>query len=715
MERKQRTRVAVLGGGPTSLSTVLWLTSTPELRARYEVTVYQMGWRLGGKGASGRGEYGRIEEHGLHVLFGFYQNFFHAIRTVYGELNRPPGHPLRTWRQAFHPRDLGVEEEWVLGAWDPWMVAFPANGAVPGSQGALLTLPQYLWMMLQGLVTLLFGWKAGYRFTSRLHPRGRAWEEAPDPPLGGDDPWGARLLFDLWLASMRGATYAVRFLRRARWLVGLYEFLRRTAWHGIKRLAARNRRAHRIWLDLDALLAMGTGILVDELFLRDGFAAVDDEDFRAWLVRHGVHHETLSTTLVRTIYDAAFSYENGDPDRQRVSAGSTVRVLTRWALTYKGAAFYRMHAGMGDVVFAPIYEVLKRRGVRFEFFHKVEALHLSEDGRSIGGITVNRQARVKPEVGEYDPLVMIKGLESWPAQPRYEQLVDAERLKGIDLESYYSGYVGERIELKQGEDFDVVVFGIPIGAVRFLCRELMDNPRTPQWARMVEHVKSVQTESAQLWFTEDLHALGWRDPEPLLSLFVEPYNTWADMSQVLPFEDWKGGVEARDVGYFTGAQIGPTDPPLPEEDPTFEERMTESARKDLFGFCECRDTGPEGQGIGGVTTLLPNAMDANDPPCLDWSLLVDPQERKGRDRLNWQFWKSNCGPSERCTISLPGTNQYRMRADGTGYDNLFITGDWIDNDLYIAFMEASFQSGIHTARAVSGEAFPIIGEWLNRL
>ena len=44
----------------------------------YDVTVYQQGWRLGGKCASGRNrdEHMRIEEHGLHILFGFYENTF---------------------------------------------------------------------------------------------------------------------------------------------------------------------------------------------------------------------------------------------------------------------------------------------------------------------------------------------------------------------------------------------------------------------------------------------------------------------------------------------------------------------------------------------------------------------------------------------------------------------------------------------------------------
>ena len=60
-------------------------------------------------------------------------------------------------------------------------------------------------------------------------------------------------------------------------------------------------------------------------------------------------------------------------------------------------------------------------------------------------------------------------------------------------------------------------------------------------------------------------------------------------------------------------------------------------------------------------------------------------------------------------------NTVRIKAGETGYDNLFITGDWTDNNLYLAFMEGTFQAGILSARAVAGEKFPIIGEWLNHL
>ena len=43
-----------------------------------------------------------MEEHGLHIIFGFYQNFFAMIREVYAAIARPPGAPLATWREACH-------------------------------------------------------------------------------------------------------------------------------------------------------------------------------------------------------------------------------------------------------------------------------------------------------------------------------------------------------------------------------------------------------------------------------------------------------------------------------------------------------------------------------------------------------------------------------------------------------------------------------------
>ncbi len=722
----RKTRLAVLGGGPASLTAVYWLTSDEELRDRYDITVYQMGWRLGGKGASGRDANGRIEEHGLHLLFGFYENFFYMVRQAFADLDRPEGHPLRTWRQAFHPHDFACEESFIFGEWHPWLIAFPGNSGVPGSGGALLTPRQYLAMAVQFLAGQAIGWRLSYWLTQKLYPRGEAWESAEDPPLGGEDSKSAQWLFRMSQRLLLAATHTARWLRKyAPWTGWLYKTFRRIFWPIAKRLASKSVRMHRLWFDIDNGVALLTGIIVDEVLLPGGFEKIDELDYRKWLCKHGIHKETLSTNLVRTIYDAAFSYEDGDPAKQRIAAGTAVRALLRAAWTYKGAGYYRMHAGMGDIVFTPLYQILRKRGVKFEFFHKVEALHVSEDGESIDRISVNRQALVQAGVDEYYPLVTIKGVECWPSKPDYPQIEDPNRerrekdpraIERVNLESYYDDWIGEQVELRAGEHYDEVIFGIPVAAVNFLCRDLIENPRTPAWRDMAENVVSVQTVSFQTWMKKDLESLGWTYPEPLLSLFVEPLNTWADMSQVIPFENWPPGLEPRDVSYFTGAQPGPKHPPLPTEDPEFQTRMTTLAKKEAIDFLLGRGTDTVGKaGMGGITNLMPRAVSPFDPPSIDWNLLIDPRNRRGEARFDSQYWRSNCGPSERCTLALPGTNRLRMKAGETGYDNLYVTGDWTDNNLYCAFMEATIQSGILTARAVAGREFPIIGEDLNFL
>jgi uncharacterized protein with NAD-binding domain and iron-sulfur cluster len=107
-------RVVILGGGMAGL-TAAWALSDPAASEVESVTVYQRGWRLGGKGASSRGAHGRIEEHGLHVWLGYYENAFRLLRQVYGELDRPvtaPGCPITTWRDALTPAGrVGVAEE----------------------------------------------------------------------------------------------------------------------------------------------------------------------------------------------------------------------------------------------------------------------------------------------------------------------------------------------------------------------------------------------------------------------------------------------------------------------------------------------------------------------------------------------------------------------------------------------------------------------------
>ena len=99
--------------------------------------MYQRGWRLGGKGASSRGDNGRIEEHGLHVWLGAYENAFTLMRECYAELDRAttdPSVPIQTWDQAFIPiNEVGAMDRWdgavatVARADSPATTSCPVN------------------------------------------------------------------------------------------------------------------------------------------------------------------------------------------------------------------------------------------------------------------------------------------------------------------------------------------------------------------------------------------------------------------------------------------------------------------------------------------------------------------------------------------------------------------------------------------------------------
>src|SRR5690349_3068356 len=107
-------KIAILGGGVGAVTTAFAITSQEGWESRYEITLYQMGFRLGGKGASGRNpdHAQRIEEHGLHVWLGFYENAFRLLRACYAELGRPKTAKLATIEQAFRKQSFISLEEW---------------------------------------------------------------------------------------------------------------------------------------------------------------------------------------------------------------------------------------------------------------------------------------------------------------------------------------------------------------------------------------------------------------------------------------------------------------------------------------------------------------------------------------------------------------------------------------------------------------------------
>src|SRR4029078_8699254 len=87
--------------------------------------------------------------------------------------------------------------------------------------------------------------------------------------------------------------------------------------------------------------------------------------------------------LVRAMYDLVFGYQDGDRARPAFPAGLGAFLAVRLFLDYKGALFWRVTAGGGDVVFAPLHQALVRRGVDIRYFQRVEELCVTDDGCSV--------------------------------------------------------------------------------------------------------------------------------------------------------------------------------------------------------------------------------------------------------------------------------------------------------------------------------------------
>lgn len=689
-------KVAILGGGASSLTVAYELTNQPDWRDRFEsITVYQQGWRLGGKGASGRGRDGRIEEHGLHIWMGWYENAFKMMRAVYAELNRPADAPLATWDAAFKRHgfiDLG---EQVNGLWTNWPLEFPTDEDTPGQGGEFGTLWDYIELTLKGLYELLTG---------------KLVTEAPPPP---HDP----------LAFLGQAIDHVLHVARDAVDIVAVELLLRTARHHAAKVASgthdaetvreplaklmheiRRRliahlegqlntgeQARRLFIMLDVGLSCVAGVLERGLWHGPhALDALDELDFRDFLAQSGACPESVQSALVRAFYDLLFAYRDGSPEDQRVAAGVALRFIFRMTLTYKGAIFWKMQAGMGDTVFTPMHQVLAKRGVQFRFFHRVRSLELSADKSRVERIHIGRQADVVGG-GDYQPYVDVKGLPCWPNEPLYEQLVQGDELKrlDIDLESLWTPWVEREVpvELRCGHEFDAVVFGISVASIPYVAAEPL--AASARWRDCVKNVETVRTQAAQLWLNVTEKELGWTLPSAVTDAYPEPLDTWADMTHLLPREDWPADNMPRTLTYFCAPMIGGI-PPIEDRDAPAQAAAI--VQQNTQQWLETNGT-----------VIWPLAGNPATPgQGFDWARLVAPADAQGPERLQAQFWRANIDPSERYVLSVPKSTAFRLRADQREFSNLFVTGDWIYTGVNAGCVEGTVMSGQLTANAMTG-------------
>jgi len=710
-------KVAVIGSGCASISAAFELTR-PEHRGKYRVTIYQIGWRLGGKGRSGRGPAERIEEHGLHVWLGFYENAFRLLRECYAELDRDPRTcPIATWRDAFFADSyVGVAGPSRKGGWVHWVADFPPGEGLPGDPLTThnpFSIGSYLARAAVLVRTLLFGLRTRHELDGanrRDQFRGSALHiqdgEPPNTTAGSLLAKMMGLLRFGLLSTTAGLIEALAILEVAlkslpaiaeTELLCFVEAVVRGVRDRIENLITDDETRCK-WEIIDLVLAILVGAVRFRLLLDPrGLSAIDQYDCREWLRMNGASERSLKSAFVRGLYDLALAYEAGDPQRAGLAAGQALRGSLRMFFTYRGALFWKMRAGMGDVVFAPFYEVLKKRGVCFNFFHRLENVKLA-DPQALGpgerpyveALEFDVQAQICGG-GEYQPLIDVKGLPCWPSNPDDKQLVDGARIKEEDwqFESHWDRRKAYTTTLQVTRDFDFVVLGVSVGAVPYVCKEIL--ARDARWRAMVEHVKTVATQAFQIWMNEDMAQLGWTDPPVTLSAFVKPFDTWSDMGHVVAEEDWER--EPSSAAYFCNVLLDPEVEP-DRSDAGYPATRLEEVRRNAIHFLNRH-----------VHHLWPKS--ARPSGEFRWGLLVDPAQQQpkasatGETGFLAQYWVANVNPADRYVLALPGSLRYRISPLDNTYDNMTIAGDWTDCGFTEGCVEAAVMSGRLAAHAIA--------------
>jgi uncharacterized protein with NAD-binding domain and iron-sulfur cluster len=721
-------RIAILGGGVGSVTAAIQL-SKGDWKSRFEsITLYQQGWRLGGKGASGRGPGLRIEEHGLHIWLGFYENAFRILRDCHRELarlereERKPRWPLvfKNVEDSFRPCNEISLTDYDGCAWKLWTADFfedsddrPWRERNPGEPGpddrsvvfyaarCLHLAADLAWSLLRSAP----GLELGGTPPPGIHQRQPASLEAAAAALlcslRGDIQSMLRAAghtFDLIDALAADAIESPVVLEILDLIVQALQFALGFLRGRFDDIVRGDDGVRRAWYVVDLMVAMTRGLIEDGVIREGSFDVVNDVDFCDWLLTHGAHRDSVQCALVRTVvYDLAFAYPGGDPERPAAEAGTALRGLLRTFFTYRGALMWKMNAGMGDIVFAPLYELLVKRDVRVKFFNRVEEVRAVE-GR-IEEIRIDFQANVpdetKPETylrprlgqpgSEDDPAV-------WPSDP-WLLLSDAGRIEipripAPVFESWYADpadtCVGGTV-LRRGDPedgFELVVFGFPISCVQHIAPSF---PQTsPRWKAAVDAVETVPTQAMQLWLTEPASAFSDVDAGIVVGGFVEPFDTWADMYHLVAREQVPGSAT---VAYFCNVLADAVAPARGEADDWLAEQLK------LV----------KAHGLRFLSRDLASLWKRGTNPLireLYWDRLVDFTGETGAARLDGQFFRANVEPSERYVLSVPGSSVRRIPPDDTGFENLYAVGDWTSCKINAGCVEAAVISGMLAANGI---------------
>ena len=336
--------------------------------------------------------------------------------------------------------------------------------------------------------------------------------------------WVARLLRGGLLTTAAGLLQAVTTVETMLQKLKLSSSTGDLILHLMEAIAAQSRKLLRdvVAIDpkmrykteiIDIVMTIAVGLYRDRvLFDEKGLDAINDIDYRDWLLQNGATKTSVASQFLTGIYDLTFAYRDGDRRKPALAAGVALRGALRMFFTYRGAMFWRMRTGMGDAVFAPLYKVLKTRNVKFHFLHS-----LSDMGFVFGANGERHVTRLNFDAPA-TPLADDQVLDHFGCWPAASPISPGRTKTTIEAPADFDAVI-----LATGvDDFHEILKDSGDGAEKFF-------KHLPAW-EMRGKVQTVATQAAQVWLNRDLDRLGWYRGAGIFTAFEAPFETWADMT-----------------------------------------------------------------------------------------------------------------------------------------------------------------------------------------
>ena len=313
------------------------------------------------------------------MWLGYYENAFRLLRECYAELDRPRTDPDcadRTWHDAFRPASTsGSARSATASGGTGWHTSRERRAARRARAGGRALTRGELLRALRFLGDFCASLFAGLRVRFRAR-------EAEDPPLVlSMNPTPPRRSAEQERSARPGvAAHPDAVLAAVLEAVGTLSAVlaggpRR---RGVARSAELGRRVgrracaptladcvrrddptRRSWHFVALVRATVRGMLVDGSSTRPRAPRRSTTRTSATGSTPRARAGTSTSPLVRGLYDLVFAYETATPTG-RGSPRAGLLLSAKMFFDYRGAIFWKMTAGMGDVVFAPLYQALRR-------------------------------------------------------------------------------------------------------------------------------------------------------------------------------------------------------------------------------------------------------------------------------------------------------------------------------------------------------------------